>query len=158
MNRDQTHIQRSLLDRLIDLSPEVSRDSASYRTADMGQIKGLVARDLEKLLNTKSPALPPPPAFREVARSLHIYGLSDFTSQNPKSAAVRQRLRMEIEQAIRLFEPRLRNVSVRIEATPQNERNLRFKITGLLVLDPVTEPVAFDTIFDVGRGEYAVSH
>ena len=39
-----------------------------------------------------------------------------------------------------------------METPIQNERNLRFRITGLLVVDPVAEPVTFDTYFDISRG------
>jgi type VI secretion system protein ImpF len=39
----------------------------------------------------------------------------------------------------------------------QSERNLRFRISALLVVDPVSEPVTFDTYLDVTRGAYAVS-
>jgi type VI secretion system protein ImpF len=48
-------------------------------------------------------------------------------------------------------------VKVNLEMAAQNERNLRFRITALLVVDPVTEPVTFDTFFDVSRGEYVIS-
>jgi type VI secretion system protein ImpF len=39
----------------------------------------------------------------------------------------------------------------------QNERTLGFRITGILVVDPITEPVTFDTYFDVIKGEYVIS-
>jgi len=70
---------------------------------------------------------------------------------------VRHQLRQEIEKTITRFEPRIRNVVVRIEAPTQDERNLRFKITGLLLVDPVAEPITFDTYFDVNRGEYLIA-
>jgi type VI secretion system protein ImpF len=48
-------------------------------------------------------------------------------------------------------------VKVNLEKGTQNERNLRFRISALLMVDPVTEPVTFDTYFDVSRGEYLIS-
>jgi type VI secretion system protein ImpF len=157
MNENRQNIQASILDRLIDLEPGVSREPVQYRLLTVGRAKASVARDLENLLNTKRSVLAPPAAYREVNNSVFVYGLQDFTSQNPRSPMVRQQLRQQIEKIISRFEPRLKNVKVNLEMAAQNERNLRFRITALLVVDPVTEPVTFDTFFDVSRGEYVIS-
>ena len=76
--------------------------------------------------------------------------------KNPTSTMVKQKLRQVIERTISRFEPRLRNVNVQIEALGQNARDIRFRITAMLVLEPITEPVIFDTYFDVSRGEYKI--
>ena len=157
MNEKQQNLQASILDRLIDLEPGVSREPVQYRFLSIGQAKISVARDLENLLNTKRSVLVPPIGCREVNSSLFVYGLQDFTSQNPKSPMVRQQLRQQIERVISRFEPRLKNVKVNLEMSTQSERNLRFRISALLVVDPVSEPVTFDTYLDVTRGAYAVS-
>jgi type VI secretion system protein ImpF len=86
-----------------------------------------------------------------------MFGLPDFTAENPKNVAARQRLRQEIERTIVLFEPRLRNVTVHMETPTEKERSLRFRITGLLIAEPEAEPVTFDTYFDVNRGQYVIS-
>jgi type VI secretion system protein ImpF len=157
MSQKQENIQASILDRLIDVEPEVSREPVQYRFLTLGQARASVARDLENILNTKRSILVPPASCKEVASSLFLYGLQDFTAQNPKSAMVRQHLRQQIERAVSRFEPRLRNVRVNFEISMQNERTLGFRITGLLVMDPVREPVTFDTYFDVIKGDYVVS-
>ena len=157
MNEKQQNLQASILDRLIDLEPGVSREPVQYRFLSIGQAKTSVARDLENLLNTKRSVLVPPIGCREVNSSLFVYGLQDFTSQNPKSPMVRQQLRQQIERVISRFEPRLKNVKVNLEMSTQSERNLRFRISALLVVGPVSEPVTFDTYLDVTRGAYAVS-
>jgi len=145
------------LDRLVDHEPGVSHEPVQYRLLSIGQIKASVIRDLENLLNARRQILPPPVAYREVNNSLFVYGLRDFTAQNPKSVPVRQHLRQDIEKTISRFEPRLRNVTVHLETPTQKERNLRFRINGLLVVEPVAEPVTFDTYFDINRGEYVIS-
>jgi type VI secretion system protein ImpF len=157
MNPREQNIQASILDRLIDLDPEVSRESVQHRFLTIGQAKASVARDLENILNTKRTVLVLPNSCKELNSSLFVYGLQDFTAQNPKSAMVRQLLRQQIERAISRFEPRVRNVKVNFEISMQNERTLGFRISGLLVVDPVTEPVTFDTYFDVIKGEYVIS-
>ncbi len=157
MKKLHQNIRPSLLDRLMDDEPAVTREPVRHQAATVRQVKGAVARDLENLLNAKNffPALPP--VYRELNGSLFVYGLPEFISANPRSPAVRLRLRQELMKAVARFEPRLRNVTVRIEETEKNERSLKFKITGLLVLDPVAEPVTFDTVFDINRQEYSVA-
>ncbi len=150
-------IQASVLDRLIDREPGVSHEPVRRRSYTIGQIKASVVRDLENLLNTRRNILPPPVEYREVNNSLFVYGLSDFTAKNPRSPSVKQQLRSDIEKTISRFESRLKNVTVHIETADKNERNIRFRISGMLFADPVTEPVTFDTYFDINRGQYVIS-
>ena len=156
MKEKQENIQASILDRLIDREPQLSSESVQYRLLNFSQIKAAVIRDLENLLNTKSQIMPVPAAYKEVNDSVFVYGLSDFTSHNPKSPSVRQMLRQNIEKTIVKFEPRLKNVNVQIDAPSEEVRTIRLRISALLVLDPVAEPVTFDTYFDINRGEYTI--
>jgi len=156
MANNQQNIQASILDRLIDMEPQVSREPVQQRLLNFNEIKAAVIRDLENLLNTKSQILPVPQSLKYVNESVFVYGLPDFTSHNPKSPSTRQQLRQDVQRAISRFEPRLQNVTVRIEAPGQDERNIRLKINGLLVVDPVAEPVTFDTYFDLNKGEYKI--
>jgi type VI secretion system protein ImpF len=149
-------MQASLLDRLIDLEPDNSREPVQYRQITYNQAKEAVGRDLENLLNTKCFTPDIPDSCSELGRSVFTYGLSDFTSKNPASPSVRTELRQEIEKAIQLFEPRLQKVTVRIDDADRKEHKLRFKIAALLVMDHESEPVSFDTFFDINRGEYTV--
>jgi type VI secretion system protein ImpF len=157
MNQNQKNLQASLLDRLIDEEPGLSMESVQYRLLGFGQIKAAVTRDLEYLLNTRRNIMVPPDAFEELNKSLFVYGLQDYTAQNPRSPTAKQQLRLDVERTIARFEPRLRNVTVHLEAPGPNERVLKFRISALLVIDPVAEPVTFDTYFDVNRGEYIIS-
>jgi len=156
-NSTQQNLQASILDRLIDLEPVVSHEPVQHRFLSLSQAKASVVRDLENLLNTKRSILAPSGEYKEVNSSLFVYGLQDFTTQNPKSAMVRQQLRQQIEKVISRFEPRLRNVKVSLESSTKSERNLRFRINALLFVDPVAEPVTFDSYFDVNRGEYLIA-
>jgi predicted component of type VI protein secretion system len=57
-----------------------------------------------------------------------------------------------------MFEPRLTQVAiVPREVQEQSRLILNFTIQALLMLDPVPEEVAYDTVCEVGRGEYQVS-
>jgi type VI secretion system protein ImpF len=148
-------MNRSILDRLIDV-PGTGHESAPGRSSSWPQIKAAVRRDLENLLNTKNFSSSLFPTDAEIQTSLLSYGLPDFTALNPQSSSVTNQVRQSIERAIGRFEPRLRNVTVRFDNSVKNERNLRFKISALLVVDPVAERVTFDTLLDVNRSQYSV--
>ena len=156
MNQNQD-IHASILDRLIDDQPGISREPVRHRVLSINQIKASVIRDLENLLNARRQITPVPAEYREVSNSLFVYGLRDFTSEDPRSPSIKQQLRNDVEKTISRFDSRLRNVIVRLEASALNERNVRFRISGLLVVDPEPEPVTFDTFFDINRGEYVIS-
>ncbi|HVN72004.1 MAG TPA: type VI secretion system baseplate subunit TssE [Desulfomonilia bacterium] len=156
MSDNQGNIRASLLDRLIDQEPEVPYEPVQYRLLDMRQIKALVIRDLENLLNTRRTIYQPSAEFIELNKSVFVYGLRDFTSQSTKSATLRKTLRQDIERTIARFEPRLRNVKIQIESD-QSGNSLRFRINALLVIEPETEPVQFDTVFDINRSEYVIT-
>lgn len=156
--KQESTIQASILDRLIDTQPDISSEPVQRRTLDFEQGKKAVIRDLANLLNTKSSVEEVPPACRQVEHSLFVYGLPDFTSLNPKSKKVRQQILEDLEKAVALFEPRLQNVVIRMMPPADNsDRSLKFKITGMLVLDPLKQPIQFDTYFDVNKSQYVIS-
>jgi len=157
MNERDQNAQASVLDRLIDSDPGVSHEPVQFRLQDVREVKASVIRDLENLLNTKRSHEEPPRDFRHLQDSLLVYGLRDFTALNPRSAATRQQLRVEIEQMISRFEPRLRNVVVHLEVDTGNERVLRFRISAILIVEPISEPVTFDTVLDVNRAQFQVA-
>src|SRR5215471_4222138 len=147
-------VQESVLDRLIGDDAEVSPIT---RTRSVRDLKSAVRRDLEWLLNTRAVAIPPPESLNEVRESVYTYGVSDITSLSADDPKARLRLRTMIEEAIRIFEPRLTNVLVTESGagTPEN-RQLRFSIQAVLRMDPSPERISFDTVLDVSRGQYAV--
>lgn len=149
--------QASVLDRLIDEEPQNSSEPARYRLASIGEIKASVVRDLENLLNTRRHIVDLEPEYQELGRSLYVYGLRDFTSTNPKNPATRKQLKSDIMRTIEIFEPRLHSVTVQVESDENSGGSVHFRINGLLVLESDTEPVTFDTFFDVNRGEYVIS-
>lgn len=150
--------QASLLDRLIDADPNNSRESVQYRLLNVRQVKASVVRDLENLLNCRRNISLLPEGLRQLADSVATYGLKDFTAENTSSQDVRQTIRKDVERAVARFEPRLRNVKVIVETGSQKERNLNFRISAMLVVDPIREPVTFNTYFDSIRKEYVVSN
>ncbi|BBO88772.1 type VI secretion system baseplate subunit TssE [Desulfosarcina ovata] len=149
--------QAPLLDRLIDEDPANSRESAQQRLMDAREIKALVVRDLENLLNCRRSIASIPDELRELQNSVAVYGLKDFTALGADSHQVRQTILKDVEKAIARFEPRLKNVNVVIETGDHKERSLSFQISAMLVVDPIREPVAFDTYFDTTRKAFVIS-
>lgn len=157
MNKAAENVQASILDKLIDCEPDNSQESVTVRMQSLRDIEASVVRDIENLLNTRRTIHPPPSTLHEVSNSLYMYGLRDFTNENPNSAQVIQKLRREIAQTLALFEPRLKNVVVHAETKDNTRRDLHFRIAGTLVVKPLAEPIVFDIRVDHNKGEYLVA-
>ncbi len=142
-------VQLPLLDRLIDDAPDVQRDPPlSFGDAET-TLRNSVRRDLEALLNARRRWRSISPDYAELPTSLIGYGISDFASGAFNSAEQRDRLRAEIENAIRQFEPRLTGVRVSLVERNNNlDSTLRLQIEGMLRTEPAPEPIAFETLVD----------
>src|SRR5258708_3280685 len=100
----------SLLDRLLDDEPELSREAGKSRHQVLREMKQSVRRDLENLLNTRRRCVPPPGELKELGQSLATYGLPDFTSASMTSPEGREAFRQTVEAAIRACEPRFMTI------------------------------------------------
>jgi type VI secretion system protein ImpF len=152
---NEIRVRPSVLDRLIDYEPEFSREAAASRVKNLRILKQSVRRDMEWLLNTRA-TTGIPPDLKEVQSSLMVYGLPDISTYSGRSIADRQRLRRAVEQAIEAFEPRLEGVVVTVDPEPGPSLALKFRIEGRLRVDPAPEPVSFDTLLQIGSGEFRV--
>jgi type VI secretion system protein ImpF len=147
----------SVLDRLLDDDPSVSREVPKSRTQVLRELKQSVRRDLENLLNTRCRCNPLPPHLGELGVSLAGYGIPDVTGADLGSVRKREEFRRQIERTIRSFEPRFKTVSVAILETGNPlDRTLRFRIEGLLRAEPAPEPVAFDSSVEPATGTVEV--
>lgn len=153
---NEVRVTPSVIDRLIDYEPEVSREALASRAKSLRQFKESVKRDLEWLLNTRRTPDEATDELGEASRTLLLYGLPDFSSMSIKSPSDQKELRRSLEDAIRMFEPRLEDVVVTLEPLRENERVMRFRIDAQLRVEPAPEPVTFDTLFQIGDGRYIV--
>ncbi|HEX8089071.1 MAG TPA: type VI secretion system baseplate subunit TssE [Blastocatellia bacterium] len=153
---NEIRIIPSVLDRLLDYEPEKSREPAASRSRGLLQVKDSVKRNLVWLLNTRYVPQEVPSDLKEVNESLAVYGLPDFSTASIKNPADRNRLRAALEHTIKTFEPRLGDVTVTIEPMRDGERALRFRVNARLMVKPSPEPVTFDTMLQLGSGEYIV--
>src|SRR5262245_33277536 len=115
----------------------------------MARLFGAIRRDLEWLLSTRLTWVDDDLlACEHASRSVAAFGLQDFTHETATDSDARLRLKRGIEGAIARFEPRLTHVRVTPEPPLPHERALRFRIEAVLFVDPVREPVTFDTVVE----------
>jgi type VI secretion system protein ImpF len=143
----------SVLDRLLDDDPDVSRDAPRSRHQVLRELKQSVRRDLEDLLNSRRRCRPVPPELTELERSLAAYGLPDVAGAQFGSADGRERFRELLEGVIARWEPRFTTVRVTLlEGAGAADRAVRFRVDALLHADPAPEPVVFDSAMEPTTG------
>jgi type VI secretion system protein ImpF len=146
----------SVLDRLIDRDPKTRAEVPLTRPQSLRELKLALKRDLEWLLNTRKTIDLAPDSARETARSVYHYGFADISSKSVLSTRDHSDLVRDMESAIAFYEPRLKRARVRMELVEGSYRTLKFVIEGLLCMDPAPEPVRFDTVLELGKGEYEI--
>ncbi len=139
-----------LFDRLIDEVPELAREQTPMRVYGEDGLRRSVARDLGRLLNTRSPNLMP------VYPTVLDYGVPDFGHLFAASLTDRTTLAETIRAAIVAYEPRLQSPAVTIEADPVNGLHALGIITGKLGLSRLPEPVSFEIFRPEPEGEILV--
>ena len=152
---EEIRINLSVLDRLVDFEPEVTTEPLPSRSKALRQVKQALRRDLEWLLNTRR-VLEVPDELPLVADSILTYGLPDFTNLSVKDAGDQENLTLALEATLKRFEPRLEDIVVTVANASLLERAMRFKIEARLRIDPVPEPISFDTMLQLGSGNFAV--
>jgi type VI secretion system protein ImpF len=155
--RGDARAQLPLLDRLIDDAPDIQQDPSVSAAEALAALRRSVRRDIEALLNARRRWRSWPPGYHELALSPLGYGIGDFTAGAFNDPAQRDRLRLQIEDTVQRFEPRLTQVRViLIETGNPLEATLRLRIEALLRTEPAPEPIAFDTLFDAATAEVQV--
>jgi type VI secretion system protein ImpF len=149
--------QLPLLDRLIDDAPDVARDAPVSLTEAVVLLRRSVRRDIEALLNARRRWRSWPEGYDQLAVSPVGYGITDFAAGAFNDPAERDRLRSQIEQTIRRFEPRLAQVHVvLVDSDNTLDATLRLRIEALLRTEPAPEPIIFDTLVDPATAEVQV--
>ncbi len=142
-------LQISLLDRLIDEMPEVSRDPPMTRTQEMIAIRNGFRRDLEALLNTRRMCRTPAAESALLAEAITSYGVEDFVGAPLATFEQRQELAAAVEKTIRTFEPRFTSVTVTmVKAREPHERRQTIRIEAIAKLEHGPEPVVFESALD----------
>ncbi len=154
----ETTITISALDRLIDLEPDSTLENPLSRSQSVRLLKSAVRRDLEWLLNTRRIVDPPDEGLKELNRSVYVYGLPDVSALTMAASGDRNRLVRQLVSTINVFEPRLMNVRIVMVETPDaSKKDVRMRIEAMLRMDPVPEPISFDTVIELKSGNCHLS-
>lgn len=146
-------LRPSLLDRLIDDQPDSQSEAPVGEAQLIRELRQSVRRDLEQLLNTRTRPTSWSEQLQELDDSLVNYGIPDFTAADLNAAEHPEIIVEAIEKAIRTFEPRLKEVRVRLTGESRStDRTLRFRIDAVLQVDPLADPVRFDSVLEPTTG------
>ncbi|MEI8393946.1 MAG: type VI secretion system baseplate subunit TssE [Rhodospirillaceae bacterium] len=137
-----------LFDRLVATAAagEMSGAGHDRRMLDRAGLKASIGRELERLLNTRSPLAVE--ALSKRPRSTLDYGLPDLSRFWPANTESEAELARLIERTVMAFEPRLHKPRVSVERIPGRQRALRAVVAGSIALDNMVEPVSFPVAID----------
>jgi type VI secretion system protein ImpF len=149
-------LQPSLLDRLTDEAPEVTKETREARVIDVRRLREIISRDLGWLLNTSNLESTFDVARHpNVARSVINYGIREVAGDF-STARRAQAIQRAIRDAIERFEPRIAKGSAKVELRA-SERNtetvIHFDIRAEMWAQPVPQELYMRTELDLVTGE-----
>ncbi|MFV0474091.1 MAG: type VI secretion system baseplate subunit TssE [Pikeienuella sp.] len=148
----------SLLDRLIDLDPDLKQDPPVISAERPEGLRAALRRDLEILLNTRCRPDSPPAALGELANSLASLGVEDFFSSDLVTDMQRRVFAANLRARIARFEPRLEDLTVEFLPEPSTaQRRLRLRISALYHSRPGLPRIVFETQMDPVAGRFLVT-
>jgi type VI secretion system protein ImpF len=140
-----------LFERLTDLNPAGDSEPRPLRVLTPEGLRESVARELDRLLNTRVPVAAEVLAKRR--RSTIDYGIPDLSLFAPRDMDSEVRLTEMLREAIAAYEPRLAEPRVRIAAAAENGAFV-VHVEGGLRLGTVIEPVSFAVSVQRGGERY----
>lgn len=147
-----SQVRMPLFDRLVDLDPGSRAEVRPARTYRRDDLVESICRDLERLLSTRLSVSAS--ALDDRQRTVIDYGIPDFGTYSAANAGDRVRLATIVARTIEAFEPRLgRRVRAVFEPDPGGGETLRGRVDANLVVDEVSEPVSFLTVFGLDNVE-----
>jgi type VI secretion system protein ImpF len=152
LRSDRTPIVPSVLDRLT--AEPHTRTIGSSRPQSLSGLYRALQRDLEFLLNTRREHELIPRSYRESASSVLNFGFPDLLVYCLRLPSDQNRVCREIENAIRIFEPRLTGVTATLSGWDEVKPVLRFRVEAILKVEPAREPVVFDTELRIESGNF----
>ena len=138
---NEMHIRASLVDRLLDKHAHTKTDYIPTQSQTEKEYIDSIVRDLAQLFNTRSSTFE---AFYESNNLTVIdYGIPDFSHYSLENQDDRLKLLRHLKHSIIQFEPRIRNPVIESEKDPVNERKLRLRIGGTVVINESPLRVTF---------------
>ena len=151
--KNESVVTQSLMERLITSETD---DWTASRAQSLRIFRDALKRDVEWLLNSRRPPIDAISDYPLAAASVINYGLPDISSMGLNSASDQRTLISAVQQCLRNYEPRITDVRVYLESSEVVNRSLRFRIEGMMMVDPAPEEINFDTVLELSKGEYEV--
>jgi type VI secretion system lysozyme-like protein len=143
-----------LFDRLTDAHPDRYEDT--YYTPVLGQrqiIESLI-REITRVLNARTGArhavYTKAHSHRHVYSTPALFGMRDLPSMDPANKNSWPAIARYCQQAIHSYEPRLNNVTVRVERFDVYHQRLHVAIRGTFHMQAFQGQVQFATTLDYG--------
>lgn len=153
----QRTLSRSVLDRLLDDAPDMDSDPLVSLADQVKEMREVIRRDLEALLNTRRNPAGPPGTLKELNDALVSYGMDGVLSANLVTDASKEKLAKSIERRISMFETRLADVRVTIlKNRMEGERALRMRIQATFRLHEGMPPISFESKIDPSTQRFHV--
>jgi len=148
----ETGAQVPLFDRLVDHEPHVKSEEASHFILTPERLYESIQRELELILNTRTTAKreadPDSPEILSDYKLPKFFGLQDFSWMNQASDFGRRKMARTIEDVISHFEPRLKNVTVKIEKIHKNTLSIEVHVHGDIQIETYRERVMFPMVIE----------
>lgn len=138
--RERTIVRASLFDRLVDEEPGQISEARPRSTYNVEQLLASIEAEISRILNSRRPVRSEEEAAK---RTILDYGISDFVSMHTEDPDDHEELEQMIQEAIQVYEPRLRRVQVSIEGPALSHNSLLVRLNGELTVTPVPAAVSF---------------
>ncbi|MBM3116352.1 type VI secretion system baseplate subunit TssE [Jeongeupia naejangsanensis] len=125
-----------LFERLADDEPDQHADLSPYWHYDVDEALRSIRTELSQLLNTR----------RETIQNLHPlsvidYGVDDWSAFAATAPQQQRRIERQLTEAIRRFEPRIREPQVKLVPLPGQAQRLGVQVSGTVVGHETMLPV-----------------
>ena len=130
-----------LFDRLVDLNVTERTEQQPLRVLTVDGLRDSIQRELQRLLNTRSPT--PPEELEGREWTVLDWGLADYSGWYTHSAPSHDRLARLIERTILAFEPRMLDPKVKVREREGSDRGLSVWLEGSVRVGTLLEPVSF---------------
>ncbi|MBB3944359.1 type VI secretion system protein ImpF [Rhizobium skierniewicense] len=153
----QRTLSRSVFDRLLDDAPDAENDPPASLADQVREMREVIRRDLEALLNTRRNPAGPSADLKELPDALVSYGVDGILSANLVTDASKAKLAQTIERRISMFETRLSDVRVTIlRNRVDGDRALRMRIQATFRLHEGMPPISFESKIDPSTQRFLV--
>jgi type VI secretion system protein ImpF len=142
----QDTLQSPFLQLTQDMKPDQEADNHSPPVLLYRQYKESVMHDIENLLNNRCRGYQQTSTLE--GDMLLTYGVTDFAQINISALSGRESLRLKIQDAIRVNEPRLMDVRVCLNEKQEDPDRLGFRIEAKLMFFDDSEPVVITALFE----------